>query len=317
MNTGAEANETAVKIARKWGYTKKGVPKDQAIIISCEESFHGRTITAISLTDQEDSRDQFGPFLPGIMHVKYGDANQLEAVLNEHGKNVVAFIMEPIQGEAGVNVPPKGYMQAAYDMCKKHNVLFIADEVQTGIARTGKMMCYEWELANGAKPDLLVLGKAISGGVFPVSCVLANTEIMSVIQPGTHGSTFGGNPLGCAVSMAALQVIQDEHLVERAEKMGKLFRESFSDMVGPDRIVTLIRGRGLLNAFVTNPEHKGLKKNNQTAYDICKKLKTNGLLAKQTHDHIIRFAPPLIITEEQMKECVDIIKKTILEFENK
>jgi ornithine--oxo-acid transaminase len=314
MNTGAEANETAVKLARKWGYTKKGVPKDQAIIISCEESFHGRTITAISLTDQEDSRDQFGPFLPGVVQVKYGDIKSLENALNQHGKNAVGFIIEPIQGEAGVVVPPPGYMRAAYDLCKKHNVLFIADEVQTGIARTGKMMCYEWELGS-AKPDLLVMGKALSGGVFPVSCVLSSAEIMNVIQPGTHGSTFGGNPLGCAVSMAALQVVKDENLIEQAEKMGKLFREECADLTGPDRIVTTIRGRGLLNAFVTNPEHPGLAKNKYTAYDICKKLKSNGLLAKQTHDHIIRFAPPLIITEEQMRECIGIIKKTIIEFE--
>jgi len=314
MNTGAEANETALKLSRKWGYAKKGIAKDQAIILSCKGSFHGRTMSAISLTDQDDSRDQFGPFLPGIMHVEYGDVDDLKRVLEEHGKNVASFIIEPMQGEAGVVVPPEGYMRAAYDLCKEHNVLFMADEVQTGIARTGKMCCYEWEL-NGAKPDVLILGKAISGGVFPVSCVLADTDVMSVIEPGTHGSTYGGNPLGCAVSMAALQVVKDEHLIENAEKLGKLFRELSQDLVGPDRIVTMVRGRGLLNAFVTNPNHPGLAKNKQSAYDICKKLKYNGLLAKQTHDDIIRFAPPLVITEEQLRECMGIIKKTVEEFE--
>jgi ornithine--oxo-acid transaminase len=314
MNTGAEGVETAVKLARKWGYAKKNIPKNEAIIISCRESFHGRTVTAISLTDQEDSRDQFGPFLPGIKHVTYGDVKDLEKVLDEYGKNVAGFIVEPIQGEAGVKVPPPGYLRAAYELCKKHNVLFIADEIQTGIARTGKMMCYEWELGT-AKPDVLILGKALSGGVFPVSCVLSSAEIMGVIKPGTHGSTFGGNPLGCAVSMAALEVVKDENLVEKAEKLGKIFREESASLVGPERIVTQVRGRGLLNAYVTNPKHPGLAKNKQSAYDICKKLKTNGLLAKQTHDDIIRFAPPLVIKEDQIRECLQIIKRTIQEFE--
>jgi len=302
MNTGAEAVETALKISRKWGYEKKGIPTNKARIIFCENNFHGRTITIISASNDPDSIRNFGPFTPGISSVPYNDLAALEKELND--PNVAAFIVEPIQGEAGVYVPEDGFLAKSYALCKANNVLFVADEVQTGIARTGKMIACEHE---GVKPDLLILGKAVSGGMYPVSCVLTSHDIMDVIHPGEHGSTFGGNPLACKVAMAALTVVRDEKLSERAEVLGELLRTELraikSDMI------TLVRGKGLLNAIVIKP------KNGKEAWDVCLKMRDNGLLAKPTHGDIIRFAPPLIITEAQIMECVEIIRKSIEEIE--
>ena len=287
MNSGAEADETALKLCRRWGYDVKGIPADQAKIIVCENNFHGRTITIVTLSNDPSSYAGFGPFTPGFVRIPYDDIPALEEALKD--PNVAGFLLEPIQGEAGVYVPHEGYLKKAYDLCKAHNVLFMADEVQTGIARTGKMLACDHE---GVRPDVLILGKAISGGLMPVSCVLADDEIMMTIKPGEHGSTYGGNPIACRVSMAALQVIKDEKLAENAERLGKIFRERVgqikSDMIG------LVRGKGLLNAVVVTP------KNGKTAWDVCLKLRDNGLLAKPTHDHIIRFAPPLVINEEQL-----------------
>jgi ornithine--oxo-acid transaminase len=305
MNTGVEGGETAVKLCRKWAYTKKGIAKNQAKILFVNGNFWGRTISAVSTSDDPDSYGDFGPFTPGFELIPYNDIAALEKALED--PNVAGFMVEPIQGEAGVVVPDEGYLKKASELCKSKNVLFIADEVQTGVARTGKLICCEHE---GVKPDILVLGKALSGGVFPVSAVLANDEIMMCLKPGEHGSTFGGNPLGCKVAIAALEVVRDEKLSERAESMGKIFRERISKIDSP--LIESYRGKGLLNAVIITPfDYEGVKK---TAMDVCLKLRDNGLLAKPTHDHIIRFAPPLVITEEELHTACDIIEETILGF---
>ncbi len=304
MNSGAEAVETALKLARRWGYVKKGIPEDQAIIICCEGNFHGRTISIVSMSCDPDSYSQYGPFTPGFVKIPYNDAKTLEVVLNECGKQTAAFIVEPIQGEAGVFVPDEGYLKQCYDICKAHNVLFIADEVQTGIARTGKMLCSQHE---GIRPDIVILGKAISGGVLPVSACLADDDIMLTIKPGEHGSTFGGFPLAAKVAVAALTVVKEENLVEKAEYLGKIFREEMMKLKSP--FIEVIRGKGLLNAIVIKPH------NGKEAWDVCLKMADNGLLAKPTHKHIIRFAPPLVITEEQLREAIEIIKKSIASLE--
>lgn len=302
MNSGAEADETALKLCRRWGYDVKGIPADQAKIIVCDNNFHGRTITIVTLSNDPSSYAGFGPFTPGFVRIPYDDIPALEEALKD--PNVAGFLLEPIQGEAGVYVLHEGYLKKAYDLCKAHNVLFMADEVQTGIARTGKMLACDHE---GVRPDILILGKAISGGLMPVSCVLADDEIMLTIKPGEHGSTYGGNPIAAKVSMAALQVIKDEKLEENAERLGKIFRERM-EAIKSD-MVEIVRGKGLLNAVVITP------KNGKTAWDVCLKLRDNGLLAKPTHEHIIRFAPPLVINEEQLIEAIGIIEKTLKEFE--
>ena len=302
MNSGAEADETALKLCRRWGYDVKGIPADQAKIIVCDNNFHGRTITIVTLSNDPSSYAGFGPFTPGFGRIPYDDIPALEEALKD--PNVAGFLLEPIQGEAGVYVPHEGYLKKAYDLCKAHNVLFMADEVQTGIARTGKMLACDHE---GVRPDILILGKAISGGLMPVSCVLADDEIMLTIKPGEHGSTYGGNPIAAKVSMAALQVIKDEKLEENAESLGNIFRERMKAIKSD--MVEIVRGKGLLNAVVITP------KNGKTAWDVCLKLRDNGLLAKPTHEHIIRFAPPLVINEEQLIEAIGIIEKTLKEFE--
>ena len=302
MNSGAEADETALKLCRRWGYDVKGIPADQAKIIVCDNNFHGRTITIVTLSNDPSSYAGFGPFTPGFVRIPYDDIPALEEALKD--PNVAGFLLEPIQGEAGVYVPHEGYLKKAYDLCKAHNVLFMADEVQTGIARTGKMLACDHE---GVRPDILILGKAISGGLMPVSCVLADDEIMLTIKPGEHGSTYGGNPIAAKVSMAALQIIKDEKLEENAERLGKIFRERMKAIKSD--MVEIVRGKGLLNAVVITP------KNGKTAWDVCLKLRDNGLLAKPTHEHIIRFAPPLVINEEQLIEAIGIIEKTLKEFE--
>ena len=304
MNSGAEAVETALKLARRWGYVKKGIPEDQAIIICCEGNFHGRTISIVSMSCDPDSFSQYGPFTPGFVKIPYNNAQVPEAVLKECGSQTAAFIVEPIQGEAGVFVPDDGYLKKCYDLCKAHNVLFVADEVQTGIARTGKMLCSQHD---GIRPDIVILGKAISGGVLPVSACLADDEIMLTIKPGEHGSTFGGFPLAAKVAMAALTVVKEENLVEKAEYLGKIFREEMGKMQSP--FIEVIRGKGLLNAIVIKPH------NGKEAWDVCLKMAENGLLAKPTHKHIIRFAPPLVITEEQLREAIGIIKESIAALE--
>lgn len=306
MNTGAEAVETAIKIARKWAYEKKGVKETEAEIVVCENNFHGRTTTIISFSNDEGARKNFGPYTPGFVKIPYNDTEALEDAL-KNNENIAGFLVEPIQGEAGVYVPTEGFLKRAKALCEKYNVLFIADEVQTGIARTGRLLAVDHE---EVKPDVLILGKAISGGVYPVSAVLANDEVMNVIQPGQHGSTFGGNPVACAVAMAALEVIRDENLAENAEKLGNLFRRLLDDYIRNSSIVELVRGKGLLNAILINDSEES-----STAWDICMKLKENGLLAKPTHGNIIRFAPPLVMNEEQLRECVAIIVKTLKEFE--
>ncbi|SNY99381.1 ornithine--oxo-acid transaminase [Flagellimonas pacifica] len=305
MNTGAEAVETALKLARKWAYEKKGVPTNQAKIIVCQNNFHGRTISIISASNDPVATENFGPFTPGITSIRYNDINALQEALKD--ENVAAFLVEPIQGEAGVYVPAENYLKEAYDLCKSKNVLFIADEVQTGIARTGKLLAVDHE---GVKPDVLILGKAISGGVLPVSAVLANDEVMEVIRPGNHGSTFGGNPLACVVAMAALEVVEEEQLAKNASELGELFREEMEKLIKETDLVRLVRGRGLLNAIVINDSE-----DSSTAWEICMALKENGLLAKPTHGNIIRFAPPLVMNKEQLLDCVSIIKKTLLEFD--
>ena len=301
MNTGVEGGETANKLARKWGYMKKGIEKNKARIIFAKGNFWGRTLAAISSSDDPSSYEGFGPYMPGYDLIPYNDLEALETELKDF--NVCAFMVEPIQGEAGVVVPDEGYLQGVRKLCDKYNVLFIADEVQTGIARTGKMLACDYE---DARPDLLILGKAISGGVFPVSAVLADDEIMLCIQPGEHGSTFGGNPLACNVAQAALEVVLDENLAENAYRLGEILRSELENF--ENDMITLVRGKGLLNAIVIKP------KNGKEAWDVCLKLRDNGLLAKPTHGDIIRFAPPLVITEEQLMECIAIIKKTILSF---
>lgn len=314
MNTGAEAVETAIKLARKWGYEKKGIPEGQAKIIVCKNNFHGRTVTIISASNDNVATTNFGPFTPGIVSIPYSDLDALAAAIDG---NVAAFLVEPIQGEAGVFVPEEGYLKAARELCRKHNVLFIADEVQTGIARTGRLLatCGNCDcpdrLCSGkpeVKPDVLILGKALSGGVLPVSAVLANNDIMDVFKPGNHGSTFGGNPLACAVAVAALEVVRDENLAEKADTLGERFRNKMEAVKERSSLIVQVRGKGLLNAIVINDSETG-----NTAWEICLRLKENGLLAKPTHGNIIRFAPPLIITEEQLDDCVSIIATSIEE----
>ena len=306
MNTGAEAVETAVKLARKWSYEVKGIAENLAKIIVCENNFHGRTTTIVSFSNDEDASKNYGPFTPGFVKIPYNDLSALEETLKNDAKNIAAFLVEPIQGEAGVYVPDEGYLKSASELCKKYNVLFIADEVQTGIARTGKLIACHHE---NVQPDILILGKAISGGMYPVSAVLADNHIMNVIKPGQHGSTFGGNPIACAVAMAALTVVKEENLSERAEKLGKLFRSEMEKLIEKTDLITKVRGKGLLNAILINdtPESK-------TAWNLCLNLKENGLLAKPTHGNIIRLAPPLVISEQQLLDCVSIIENTVLEF---
>ncbi|EOZ99572.1 Ornithine aminotransferase [Indibacter alkaliphilus LW1] len=317
MNTGAEGVETALKIARKWGYEKKGVPENEGVIVVAENNFHGRTTTVISFSNDENARKNFGPFTPGFEKIAYDDIEALERALEN--KNVVAFLVEPIQGEAGVYTPAVDYMRRVAETCKKHNVLFIADEIQTGIARTGSLLavcgncsceghCEKQETYT--RPDMLILGKAISGGFYPVSAVLADNHIMEVIKPGQHGSTFGGNPLGVKVAMTALEVIRDERLALNARKLGSIFRERMQLLVDKYKILKLVRGKGLLNAVVVNDSQ-----DSSTAWDMCMKLAEYGLLAKPTHGNIIRFAPPLVMTEDQLHDCCDIIEKVVKEFE--
>ena len=304
MNTGAEADETALKLARRWGYKVKGIPENEAIIVCCEGNFHGRTISIVSMSTDPDSYGQFGPFTPGFIKIPYNNPKALEEVLTLHGDKVAGFLLEPIQGEAGVFVPDEGYLKTCYDICKKYNVLFMADEVQTGIARTGKLLACDHE---GVRPDILILGKALSGGVLPVSAVLADDEIMLTIQPGEHGSTFGGFCLAGRVAVAALEVVKEEKLAEKAERLGKIFREEMKAVKSD--MIELVRGKGLLNAVVIKP------KNGKEAWDVCLKMKELGVLAKPTHQHIIRFAPPLVITEEELREAIALIKEAILSFE--
>lgn len=306
MNSGAEAVETAVKLARKWSYEVKGIKGNAAKIIVCENNFHGRTTTIVSFSNDPDAHNNYGPFTPGFVKISYNDLAALEQALKEDAANIAAFLVEPIQGEAGVYVPDEGYLKAAADLCRKYNVLFIADEVQTGIARTGRLIACQHE---NVQPDILILGKALSGGMYPVSAVLANDEIMNVIHPGQHGSTFGGNPLACAVAIAALDVVEDEHLSERAELLGELFRREIMKLIGKTDLIANVRGKGLLNAIIINDSQ-----HSPTAWNLCLDLKKNGLLAKPTHGNIIRLAPPLVITEEQILDCVRIIEKTLLEF---
>jgi ornithine--oxo-acid transaminase len=306
MNTGAEAVETALKIARKWAYEKKGIAENQAQIIVCEGNFHGRTTTIISFSNDENARKNFGPYTEGFIRIPYNDIEALEKAL-QSSSNIAGFLVEPIQGEAGVYVPNDGYLKKAKDLCEANNVLFIADEVQTGIARTGKLLAVHHE---NVQPDVLILGKAVSGGVYPVSAVLANDAIMNVIKPGQHGSTFGGNPVAAAVAIAALEVVKDENLAENSERLGKIFREKIGEFVATSNIATLVRGKGLLNAIVINDTEES-----DTAWNICMKLAENGLLAKPTHGNIIRFAPPLVMNEEQLLDCVSIIINTLKEFE--
>lgn len=307
MNSGAEAVETGLKIARRWAYEKKGVPENQAGIIVCENNFHGRTTTIISFSNDPVARDSYGPYTKGFYKVAYDDLDALEALLEKDGKNIAGFLVEPIQGEAGVYVPQEGYLKKAKELCEKHNVLFIADEIQTGIARTGKLLAVDHE---NVKPDILLLGKALSGGVYPVSAALANDAVMDVITPGSHGSTFGGNPIAAAVAMEALKVIEDENLAENAMVLGEHFRAAMNEYIASSNIVKLVRGKGLLNAIVIND-----REDSDTAWNICLKLRDNGLLAKPTHGNIIRFAPPLVMTQAQMDDCISIITKTLKEFE--
>lgn len=305
MNTGAEAVETAIKLCRKWGYEKKGIAENQAKIVVCENNFHGRTTTIVSFSNDPDANKNFGPFTPGFIRIPYDDTAALAEALKQDG--VVGFLVEPIQGEAGVYVPSEGYLAKAKALCEEANVLFIADEVQTGIARTGKLLAVDHE---NVKPDILILGKALSGGAYPVSAVLANDDIMMVIKPGQHGSTFGGNPVAAKVAVAALEVIEEEKLAENAQRLGELFRSEMQKIIDSTDLVVKVRGRGLLNAIIVNdtPDSK-------TAWNLCVALKENGLLAKPTHGNIIRFAPPLVMTEEQLMECVSIIKNTINSFQ--
>jgi len=302
MNSGAEADETALKLCRKWAYRKKGILHDKAKIICCEGNFHGRTITIVSVSTDPDARNDYGPFTPGFIIIPYNDIDALENALQD--PDVAGFLVEPIQGEAGVFVPDEGYLKKSYDLCKKHNVLFIADEVQTGLARTGKLLACDHE---GVRPDILILGKALSGGVMPISAVLADDDIMLTIKPGEHGSTFGGNPLAGKVAIAALEVIKDEKLAENAEHLGKIFRDEFNSI--KSKMIEFVRGKGLLNAVVIRP------KEGKTAWDVCLAMKDKGLIAKPTHQHIIRFAPPLIITEIQLREAITLIKEAFKLFE--
>ncbi|MFD1063744.1 ornithine--oxo-acid transaminase [Winogradskyella litorisediminis] len=318
MNTGAEAVETALKICRKWAYEVKGINENNAEIIVCENNFHGRTTTIISFSNDPVARKNFGPYTDGFIKIEYDNIKALEDTL-ENNKNVAGFLVEPIQGEAGVYVPSEGYLAAAKALCEKHNVLFIADEVQTGIARTGRLLatcgncsCNDKHCSGTpeVKPDILILGKALSGGAYPVSAVLANDSIMNVIRPGNHGSTFGGNPVAAAIGIAALEVIKDEKLANNAQELGEVFRAELSKYIENSNIVNAVRGKGLLNAILINDSE-----DSDTAWNICLKLRDNGLLAKPTHGNIIRFAPPLVMTKEQLLDCVSIITKTLKEFE--
>lgn len=306
MNTGAEAVETALKICRKWAYEKKGINENEAQIIVCENNFHGRTTTIISFSNDENARKNFGPYTAGFIKIAYDDIDALEEAIAS-SKNIAGFLVEPIQGEAGVYVPSEGYLAKAKALCEANNVLFIADEVQTGVARTGKLLAVQHE---NVQPDILILGKALSGGVYPVSAVLANDAVMNVIKPGQHGSTFGGNPVAAAVAIAALEVVKDEKLAENADRLGKLFRSELDKYIQTSNIATLVRGKGLLNAVVINDTEES-----DTAWNICMALRDNGLLAKPTHGNIIRFAPPLVMNEEQLMDCVSIITKTLKQFE--
>jgi len=308
MNTGAEAVETAIKLCRKWGYEKKCLPDNSAQLIVCENNFHGRTTTIVSFSIDHDAYNHYGPYTPGFIVIPFNNVDALEKVLNEN-QNIAGFLVEPIQGEAGAFVPDDGYLKKCFDLCHQHNVLFIADEVQTGIGRTGKLLACDYEEVH---PDILILGKALSGGVYPVSAVLAANEIIEVFLPGQHGSTFGGNPMAAAVAITALEVIRDEKLAEKAFVLGEIFRNEMRKLCDTSAIASFVRGKGLLNALIINNEgHTNL------AWDICLKLLDNGLLAKPTHTNIIRFAPPLVITETQLFECIDIIKSTVNWFENK
>jgi len=306
MNTGAEAVETAIKLCRKWSYEKKGIAENAAQIVVCENNFHGRTTTIVSFSIDPDAYKNYGPYTPGFITIPYNDSAALENVLNTN-PNIAGFLVEPIQGEAGAYVPNDGYLKSCYEACQKHNVLFIADEVQTGIARTGKLLACDYE---DVHPDILILGKALSGGVYPVSGVLSSKEIMEVFHPGQHGSTFGGNPIAAAVAITALKVISDEKLAENAFKMGQIFRREMEQLCLSSKTCVSVRGKGLLNALIIDNQ-----KVDNLAWDICVKLAENGLLAKPTHKNIIRFAPPLVITEAQLKDCINIIRKTIQEFE--
>jgi ornithine--oxo-acid transaminase len=303
MNSGAEADETALKLVRKWAYKVKGIPINEAKIIVCEGNFHGRTITIISMSSDPDSYNHYGPYTPGFVHVPFNDLERLEEELKK--PNVAGFLLEPIQAEAGVFVPDEGYLKKAADLCKKYNVLFVADEVQTGLGRTGKLLACDHE---NVRPDILILGKALSGGVYPVSCVLANNEIMLTIKPGEHGSTYGGNPIAARVAMAALDVIIDENLIENSNRMGEIFRREMKSV--DSKMIEIVRGKGLLNAVAVKPN------NGKTAWDVCLRLKENGLISKPTHEHIIRFTPPLIITEPELMQAIEIIKRTFKEFED-
>jgi len=305
MNTGAEAVETAIKLCRKYAYEVNDINQNEAKIIVCENNFHGRTTTIISFSNDEDARKSFGPYTPGFIKIEYNNLDALENTL-KNTKNIAGFLVEPIQGEAGVYVPSENYLSKAKALCEKYNVLFIADEVQTGIARTGKLLAVDHE---NVKPDILILGKALSGGAYPVSAVLANNHIMNVIKPGQHGSTFGGNPIAAAVAIAALTVVKDEKLADKAEYLGQIFRKEIGEFAKTNDLIKSVRGKGLLNAILVNDTE-----DSSTAWDICIKLRDNGLLAKPTHGNIIRFAPPLVMTEDQLMECIDIIKKTITEF---
>ncbi|AZA80933.1 ornithine--oxo-acid transaminase [Chryseobacterium lactis] len=308
MNSGAEAVETAVKLARKWSYEVKGISENAAKIIVCENNFHGRTTTIVSFSNDPDANQNYGPFTPGFIKIPYNDIAALEEVLRREAENIAAFLVEPIQGEAGVYVPDENFLKDASELCKKYNVLFIADEVQTGIARTGRLIACHHE---DVQPDILILGKALSGGMYPVSAVLANDSIMNVIKPGQHGSTFGGNPIACAVAVAALDVVAEEKLSERAEELGQLFRAEIEKLMDKTDLITKVRGKGLLNAIIINDTPES-----STAWNLCLQLKENGLLAKPTHGNIIRLAPPLVITEEQLLDCVKIIEKTFVEYKN-
>lgn len=306
MNSGAEAVETAIKLARKWSYEVKGIKDGYAKIIVCENNFHGRTTTIVSFSNDKDAHNNYGPFTPGFLRIPYNDIEALAKVLEDEAEHIAAFLVEPIQGEAGVYVPDEGYLKNASELCKKHNVLFVADEVQTGIARTGKLIACHHE---NVHPDILILGKALSGGMYPVSAVLANDNIMQVIHPGQHGSTFGGNPLACAVAVAALDVVEEEKLSERAEELGKFFRAEIQKIIAKTDLIYHVRGKGLLNAILVNDTPES-----PTAWNLCMQFAENGLLAKPTHGNIIRLAPPLVITKEQLLECVAIIEKVILNY---
>ncbi len=318
MNSGAEGVETAIKLCRKWGYEVKGIPNGEAKIVVCGQNFHGRTVTIISFSSDPDAKGNFGPYTPGFEAIPYNDINSLKEILEKESDTIAGFLVEPIQGEAGVFVPDENFIPEAAALCKSHNVLFIADEIQTGIARTGGLLaiCGDCncqghceQQATYTQPDILILGKALSGGMYPVSAVLADNSVMNVIKPGQHGSTYGGNPLACAVAMEALEIVKDEKLAQNARALGKLFRERMNIIVEKYDLVNAVRGKGLLNAILINDTEES-----STAWDICVALKANGLLAKPTHGNIIRFAPPLVMTEEELHTCCDIIEKTIMEF---